>query len=53
MDIIETPDTKNSKTILLQAPADGDIQFDIMETASEIAMDYLVGKRQAFFSRAG
>ncbi|NIR47238.1 hypothetical protein GWO43_01980 [candidate division KSB1 bacterium] len=48
LDIIETPDSENSKTILVRAPEDGDIQFDIMERASEIAMDILLENGEHF-----
>ena len=48
LEIIDTPDTRDSKTIFVKAPDDDDIQLDIMETASEIAMDILLEKGKHF-----
>ena len=48
LDVVDTPDSRDSRTILVKAPDDDDIQFDIMETASEIAMDILLESGQHF-----
>ena len=48
LDVVDTPDSRDSRTILVKAPDDDDIQFDIMETASEIAMDSLLESEQHF-----